>query len=60
MTEYHCYYLGTGDRLRKMAVIEAVDDAHAVIEAERIRVATNQDAMEIWRSIHLIGRTSLS
>ena len=59
MTEYH-FYFGNRISLSKKVDVDAVDDALAIIQAERILADTKQDAMEVWRGHRLISRTSRS
>lgn len=57
-TKYRCYLL-IRDRVSAMQVIEAEDDAGAVLEADRILATSPCTAVEIWdrdRRVSLISR----
>ena len=54
MAEYHCHYLQGGRR--SQVVVEAPDDARALLMAEELLASSDFDAMEIWQGRRLVGQ----
>jgi hypothetical protein len=57
-TKYRCYLLDM-ERIAAMQVIEASDDAAAVLEADRILAASPSTSAEVWdceRRVSIISR----
>lgn len=57
-TKYRCYLLDM-ERIAAMHVIEASDDATAVLEADRILAASPSTSAEVWdceRRVSIISR----
>ena len=58
MAEYHYHYLQDGRR-RSQVVVEAPDDATALLTAENLLASSGLAAMEIWQGARLVGRLTV-
>ena len=58
MAEYHYHYLQAG-RHRSQVVVEAPDDATALLTAEELLAESCFVAMEIWQGSRPVGRVTL-
>ena len=58
MVEYRCHYLQDG-QARAQVVVDAPDDAKALVEAEELLASSRFSVMEVWQGSRLVGRVTL-
>jgi len=55
-TRYRCHLTDADDQIRAVENLDCVDDAAALLEAERLLAASRYQAVELWQQDRLIGK----